>query len=539
MPSPFDKWGYNDARKPFDNRRVNFGASNHEFYKGNHFQNGEGFIGQMPPKDENYARKILEIEAGFQPENVIADIVDTHTGGLFGREPIADFVQRVKTPRRRTLSRRRPQAPRPAPQLAAVLPPEEKRDPLADEADDALTEWWDVRDVLTALRAACHGTLLEGIAVLRLYVPPGLRDESGMIPKQESLSDAIKYVHIEVLTPDVAGVFLDADTRKEVGVYLYTKDNLNYAELTYLDDNGRTIVRQVGAGGENAGQPTVYDLGGRLTIYEVRRPLLITQPIRQNQKALNLTLTQMMRNVNLAGSRERYFMNAEPPGKWVTAAGADWQEGISTGAKVWQAAPFYTGPGTVSFPKGRPIYDETGQEVGLTNPNLNVLEPVPVDSFTGTRDTFRSVMYGQCHMKHMLIADDPTVSGRSRDQARGEYEGDLNLSKGAFDGAGRCVAEVPVYFAAQFCSRSTDFLALRAEFNTLISTGPIDPLERQENRADVEAGLLSKETARSRGGVDDPQAEQERIEEEQARAAELAPESAEDEEKQPAEKKAA
>lgn len=523
MSVKFDDWGYEAARRFFDARRKaqlthktfdaqSFAAENRRAYNGDHWQEGKWFIGQMPDRGvEGYYQRLLEIKDGFQVENVIKETVDTHLGGAFGREPTMDYVPRkTKQPRRSLSSLFR--------RLASRLPRREsepEKDAAALEADETFTEWWDVRNAHGLIREGGKQTLLEESAVYRFYVPGGLRDKLGVIPVQSQLSDAARFVFLNIHASDAAAVLTDEDTEAKVGIFLYSQDGQSFAELTYLDADGKTVVRQVGEKNSNPAPRFTYNLGGHLTMYEVRREPLITEAVRSNQKAVNLALTQLMRNVNLAGSRERVFMSAEAPGVWVDAAGNEWVEGTSVGKKKWKPFPYYTGAGVTNFINGKPLRDKDNRITDYTNPNLNVIEPVAIDTFTGTRETFRHCIFAQCHMLHVLIADDATVSGRSREQARAEYESDLKITKGAFDSLGRWISEGVIYLAAEFCDRSNEFLTLRAEFNTLISTGPVSPIERQENRADVEKGVISLETARSRGGVDDPQAEAARIKQEQ------------------------
>jgi hypothetical protein len=85
------------------------------------------------------------------------------------------------------------------------------------------------------------------------------------------------------------------------------------------------------------------------------------------------------------------------------------------------------------------------------------------------------------------------------------------LSKEVSDDCGRWMLETALRLGAEICNRSANFLGLRCEFNSIIEDGPIDNLDRTENRADVQAGLMSKETAMSRNGIEDTDAEVERI----------------------------
>ena len=113
-----------------------------------------------------------------------------------------------------------------------------------------------------------------------------------------------------------------------------------------------------------------------------------------------------------------------------------------------------------------------------------------------------------------MIAGDATASGRSREQARAEFERSLKRTKAVVDAAGRWELEVAVRLSAALSGQSERFINLRADFNTLIDAGEPD----NEKRAIViqlrDAGLISDETARNWIGVEDAFAEAERLKEE-------------------------
>lgn len=175
---------------------------------------------------------------------------------------------------------------------------------------------------------------------------------------------------------------------------------------------------------------------------------------------------------------------------------------------------YYVGSGGITNLTGLLVKDKDGNVIGRANPNISFRDPVPIDTFTGTRDQFYASILGQCQQRHALISGDATSSGKSRLQARAEFRGSLLDSKDVVDDAGRWLLETHLRLAAQICGRSQDFLQLRCDFNAVIEDGPVDPEERDANRSDVSAGLMSKETAMSRNGIEDTDAELERISQE-------------------------
>jgi hypothetical protein len=364
---------------------------------------------------------------------------------------------------------------------------------------------------------AAERLLTEETAVLRLYVT-GERDADGRAPAAATLDDAFLLLRLEVLAADKAGVFKHPLTGKRFSVYLYEIENQKYAELSYLDDTGRTVLRVIDNGDtvKSEADPPL-SLGGRLMLYEMRRRPLITLPVIQNQKALNLAKIMLMRNVNMAGSRERWFFNTQPPGEWV-------DDQTTPGGRRFVAAPLKVGAGTSNFPRGVEIRDESTDELkGYANPNLQVLDPVEVDSFTKTRADFYESMLGQCAQRYALISGDATASGKSRIEARSEFEKSLTKTKTVLDAGGRWLISAARDMAADLAQRAGEFLDFRAEFNTIIDTGPVSPEERNANREDYKARMLSLESALTRNGVDDTDAEMERIKAEPAPAPEPAP----------------
>lgn len=498
------------AGKLFQSRRTTDAVAADKFYHGDHLQDFEGWIGQLPPATSpEYADARNNVKKGFVSENVIAEVVDRHRSGILGREPLWGFLPSdVPTPaseRRRKLFSKA---------FKLVQTTIERvlgggRVKLAQEADDALTIWWNNRKPRNVLKEALDKALLEERAIVRFLFPAGLRNEQGQIPLRTSLSDAVNVPHLQVLTSDRAGIFVDENTLQEFGLYVYQRnDNKRIAELTFVENNV-TFLRVL-VDGEQPKDFT-FDLGGRLLMFEFRRAALITPQVMSNQRALNLALTMMMRNVNLAGSLERTILNAEPPKQIKRIPD-------STDARGYREevieGKWLTGPGATNALNGVFIKNESGEIIGRANPNISYRDPVPVQTFTETRDQFYASILGQCQQRHALISGDAVASGKSRSEARGEYRTSLADSKDPLDDAGRWLLETELRLAAQFCGRTRDFLQLRADFNAIIEDGPVDPSDREQNRSDVQAGLMSKETAMSLNGIEDTDAELERISQE-------------------------
>lgn len=508
MGKPFTQFKYDDAAElvgrkvlpvegtrtfPIQNARRSLTAIQATaFYDSDHWQNSKGFIGQLPPPTLPGAIQILaDIKAGFVSENVIQEITETHVGGILGREPIWSF-----------------------------LPSEGEAD-RANKASfenvtgETLTPWWNERKALRDFQRTVTVLLLEGLAIRRLFFPLG-RLLNGKVPAQADIAEALDFIYFETLTADVAGVFTDVDTQTDVGIFLFEEKDAegtvlnNCAELSFLNEQGDTVQRIV----RDRGRPTElgpYKLGGRLMVYQLSRRALITEQIQSNQRALNLAHTMMMRNVNMAGARERTVTNAQPP---ISTVGVDVNTRSTTPGK------FNVGAGAVNFLMGVPIYDAEGNIVGYTNPNVNISDPSSVETFVATSDHYREAMYSQCHQRHVLIVDKADTSGRAREVARREFERSLKETKTVTDAAGRWQLETTLRLAAHLCNQVSSYANLRADFNCLIDAGEPDPekqkaaIEMRKPGGPKNLPLISDETARNWIGVEDAAAELAKIEQE-------------------------
>lgn len=457
------------------------------FYFDDHWQDEWGFIGQLPPRSlPGSASMTADIKKGFVADNVIKEVVKTHVGGILGREPSWSFLE--------TAGER-----------------EAERTPLEKESGETLTRWWNDRKALKDFQKAARILICEGTVVRRVFFPRA----NGKLTATE-LVDALQSIYFETCYADQAGVFTDPDTMRDIGVYLFDEVNdknevtTKCAELSYLNDDGDTVCKVV----RDKGVPIEYDpypLGGHLLIYEMTRDPLITEQVQSNQRALNLAHTQMIRNVNLAGSRERTITNAQPPKPktdktTVTDATVKTADGRFPGT-------YKTGAGAINFVMGYPIHNEEGVIVGYTNPTVNIADPVSVETFKETISQERSAIYSQCHQRHVQIVDKADTSGRAREVAQREYERSLNETKTEIDACGRWQLKVTLMLAAYVIGETRKYQVLRPDFNSRVTAGDPDP-EKQKLALLLRTPggpknqpLFSDETCRGIAGSEDPAAE--------------------------------
>ena len=477
---------------------------NRILYDGDHWGNGLFWMGPMPIEPSKGLSEIHEeIRKIFCSRNVIAEVINRKVDGLLSREPMKVFNRKDK--------------------ITEENPITSEQSTLAEKFTDHMFEWWKKRNCLEILKEAVGRSYLGEKAVLRLYVPQGLLDdvvnEDGSTGKAfiaESLEEALDMIHIEVAYPGTASIITDKSTQMKAGVFQDLTDNSDYVELTYLNESRETVIRSIGhisgiddsipeksAASDEMGTEFAYNIGGRLTMYEINLPTLITEQIRENNLAINLAKTMQNRNVITGGFVERIILDAMPPGRWV-------KDPDDPDKGVYEVGPFKVGPGSTNFYMSAEYRDEEGK-ITLGKPQVYFRDPSPPGTFIDSkRDCYQDILE-EVGQPHVLISGDATSSGVAREQAAAVFRATLLDDKGEVDAAVEWLMETPMAWAESLTTQTNTFETLSAKAECFVNTGSLSAAERQEDRADVKEGLLSRKRAMARNGVDNPQAEQDQI----------------------------
>lgn len=506
MASPFDSLTLATLQQHLQTATPSWAALNAAYLAGDHWQKSVGWVGPWPDALEPEAARVqAEIAKAFVAQNAIGEVVERHVGGVIGKEPAWG------------LTVRRPLKPGKAPTRAEQA--------LIDEAEAALTSWWDKRKLLEAWQKATETLLIGGRVALRLFVPAGLR-VGGVVPQAASVEAALDYCYLDRPALAAATVITDADTQQQCGIYAYQDaEGQAVAELTYVDlDTGKTVLRVLRQGADAAAEGGAWDLGRQLLIHEARRVALITEPVRRQQNQLNLGHTMSGRNIVQGGFLERIILGAQMPGDWVDDPAAP--VGPDGTRKRFVARPFKVGAGRTNFISGMPIRDQAGKIVNYTTPSVEYRDPVETTTFEEFIQARYRAILGETRQLHALISGDSTASGASRVQARADFAKSLLQTKAQLDAQGRWLIEAALALASLFAGQPGRYAELRGVFDCRIDTGPLSADERQQIVAEVEKGVLSLETALAMLGHDDVDAELARIAAEkaarQAQAVEIA-----------------
>jgi ElaB/YqjD/DUF883 family membrane-anchored ribosome-binding protein len=169
------------------------------------------------------------------------------------------------------------------------------------------------------------------------------------------------------------------------------------------------------------------------------------------------------------------------------------------------------GAGVNGFVQGTLIRNDAGEVIGVATPNVVITDPVSVQTFIESKDDNRAGILAMADQLHILLSDSATASGFSRQQARAEFQKSLNDIKPNVDALGRWIVEFAIMFAANLTNKVEMMKQFRVDFNSIVDAGVLSPEEKDDNRKAYQAGEISLETLQSRNGVEDTDAELQKI----------------------------
>jgi hypothetical protein len=469
---------------------------------GDMWLNGEGWVGAKPPNtDTKYGEVMKMIESIFLSRNVILEVCERHVEAVVGTEPQWSI----------TVTRELGMITDDSGNETPEKPTNEEATRIK-EAQTALTKWFKHHDVIFAVHQALINAVSQGRGVLRLYIPPQatvLEPEKGVptIPF-DTLANNITRLYIEAPSPATSGELRTITNALRGAYYKFVdEDNFNRLEFQYLENqasNAKTIIQ---IESQNKAQDSnflevSYATGGRLLIYEIKLPSIISPQVVQHQKALNKSLVMMSRNQDLGGFVERTILNGQQPGVW---------EKDSNNNETFKPAALQMGAGVTNFIAPYEFKDDLGGKT-MIPASIAYREPVDPKVFFDTVKGLREGILAEVKQTHALIAGDSTASAVSRIQATNEFAAKLKLSKNQIEKAFEWMLETTLKLAANFTTDPTRYDDLRATCTAIInvttpSSSDIDTVIKLN-----EKGLMSAETAMlSTGKITDAAAEFEKL----------------------------
>ncbi len=502
--SPFAGMSLNRLKEIVTNTIPQDYELNDKFYSGDHWQDGEGWVGPIPPDTATGASEVKKtLQKGFLSKNVIREIIDRHTNGVLGRAPVWSFASK---------------------EISEDSEIAEADKAVIAEVEQAFTSWWDKRKVHDKLKLSLSNMLQASRSVARIYIAMGktieLENGEAGIPEAATLEEALNYIFPDVPDPDVATVYNDPDTDEELGIYLYRKvdpatgkeSNQESAELSYLvpvdeegnltpDENGEGVLTLIRNLEEGADTIVPIEMGGRITMNEIKRQLFITEQIRSQQKALNLALSMIPRNVVTGGFLERIIMNAEMPGEW------EYKDGKPI---KFHPAKFVTGAGTTNVLQGTKVEQPDGKTT-LANPDVKWRDPSPVKPAVDAAQAIYLAMLEEAKQAHIILSGEALVSGKSREQARADFDMSLNESKIPCEQQGQWMLMAALSLAETLMNKTGFYTSkVYAVFQCHTFTGPVTWEERKQNDESI-GKTMSQQRAMEANGILDVDAEMARI----------------------------
>lgn len=458
-------------------------SANRPFVEGDHLQRGDAWIGPgLLHGDRQYDAFFTRLERLFISKNVIVEADDRLVSAVAGREPAWAWVPR------RSVTDKTP------------ITDDERL--LIDEVEAATTEWWDAREAHKMLKRLAFILLWAQQSCWRLYVPSGLTTESGALNVKD-LAAALGKIFLDVPDPEAAFVYENPNTKQRVGVVFFTDANGKDAvELTFVGDQGKTVVKILPETAATVNEST-NDFGGHLTVFQVAidRPL-ITEQVRSLQKALNMTLTLLGKGLVDEHFTERIFFDTLPPGTYEYE-----DDGVTVKSYTANPAGRATGGKVDSYMESVHVTDQEGR-VTQAKGNVTIREPNdPARTIKGVEYWYQAILE-EVRQDHILINQSATPSGKSRDEARGDFADSGKDTEMQLEMAGRELLTTVVAMAEAFMGAPGKYTrSLRPVFKCRAKYGRLTVEERAQNITESEKGFLSNETAMSANGIDDVDAE--------------------------------
>lgn len=529
-PSPFLKWFYKKLNAvieaAFENQSIDVSAEmsellksppgalnykaqrstanpiliNRAFYKGDHWQNGSGYIGPHPSATDAGAQQAMqEIALTFVSKNAVKEGAKRHRSGVVGRQIKWGYV-----PQRE-------------------MKEGEKTTPAEDTAIDEATQftrkWLNDRSAFATLQDAVITLLLSERADLRLEIPPGLAQDGGdgLTVSAATVAEAMRFIYLSHPLPDDAAIIVDDSTKSEAGLWRYdapvkgTEDDEEpkmegHVAICFIDQTGETVTHIYSESSPDT--PVVAEsripMNGRLLMFEMKRDALITPQVQQAQRGLNLALTMIPRTAVTAGFLERVLIDMQLPADPELDA-----EGQPTGK--WIRKPFTVGSGTTNFFQSSEFMDEEGQ-IKRASGDIKWREPVSADGPIKAAATHYRDILEELGQIHMIMSGDATASGASRVMARIEYLNTLLDTKPTVEAAFRWIMDTALALAEAIAGDPGRYTSLiKCDATCRLDTGPMSPEERTALENSI-GKTISRETAMLLVGVEDVDAEKSRIE---------------------------
>jgi hypothetical protein len=456
------------------------------FMNGDHWQGGDGWTGWKPlTVSQEAQRQFLMVERLFNSKNVISGMVKRIRGAILGKEPDWEVVSKDKE--------QEADLPDPMPTVPGEKPkPKQKsaNEKFFEDIDRQMTDWYTKKKIHQKLKDFVTNKAAYGKAAIRIYIPPGYvtSDSNGTGVQAKDFADALDKIYVDV--PHYSAVIDPKDP--EYGErYVVTElakmrsDDPTTLEITYLDENRQTVIRQITDNPQVAAEKqTTLDLGGNLLTYVHGefKDAIISETVKRQQMAVNHAKTGenfALENINFP---ETTFINASIPTEKVKG---------ENGKMVETPKAMHQGPGIWRSIIGLITLKGDGGEV-ITTPQVITREMADPDRFAKVADNNTRDMHQEAGMLYIYLADSEYASGKSRVEAMTDYLILLVDSKTIQDTAGEWLIDSVVKLAFFLTNQMDRMDQYQVIFSSKITIGRVSVEDKTIMIEEVANGLRSK-----------------------------------------------
>lgn len=500
---PFEDWSYQDAVDEIAARKnARVGEAGYDANRAmaeayDFWQDGKTWVGPRGTAAVWVAALKAAVAQQHVPGAASLEALGNFARGLFGKEANVQLVPR-----------------------APVAEGSDEEAALKKEAEEILSflsAWWDRVGLWAKLRQAGVRSRWATWGPLRLWIPSGRlaegEDGARALPSLPSFEGALGAIELSAPEPDHAIAFTHPDTQARAALFHFVEQedgrDVNRVELWYQDAE-QTRLRILPQSGEPEDLGP-YPWGGEVPVAEVDGELLLTEVVRRQEAALDFAETNVVKVGETAGFRERYTMNAEPNGLWLTTeppGGATRTHTDEQGKTLYfWPTPRSMGPAVTTDLIGVKTETGTTGEKRAT-PGVEIADPVDPEFATKGAEYRRARVLQLCHQGHLAMIGTGEASGFAYEQARAAFRGDLEWHKSPAEIALLRLLVTAIRMAESMASEARSILErFRLVVTLTPDPGPLAPDYMEEIRAQVKEGLLSRASALGKLGVEDVQAE--------------------------------
>lgn len=456
------------------------------------WQNAARYVGPLPAPGDVAGWQLLR--KSFAPILKLRECLERHVGGVIGREPQFESVAESKA--------------------------------LNVEADAVTGAIWYERGEHKLARAIAKRLLATGKVYLRYDVPPGLivegtDRETGELTigvAASTWADAYELTHVELCARGSAFVYVDPSTLRKTSFYSYVEEETNQKvkciQISWIDENKMTQIRVV----RSSGAPTNWeiDTGGNLLILEADLEPMITPDLLRLQDIVCSIATMLKINADVAGYPQSEMIDIARPVERVPAP----TEADPNAVKLVPAA-IATGPRTrqawysqmATDKDGKVMTGDDGKPI-LRSGSIHYRDPVSSQPLRDDIEFLNTEIYSACNQRHISARTSANASAEMLIEARADYADSLLETKPDLERLLQTMFKARLCMAAHLAGDSATLEQFKAGYYRValqLNTGPISVADATEIRARRTDGLLSTETAMILLGIENPDAELDKI----------------------------